>query len=164
MSQIKLREFITSISTTNKSSVFKTGSLSQSKVVFFFSFSNRVFFHGHWRDSRGMEETIFYSTLPPPPAHEHSDIYLQLCMWDNYHAFLITTLVFTRLLLDEIYHLIELSFDSLTDDATLVCLIDSLILGFCYSNLTRETGGFEPTSTITIVLQSSQLIKCASHP
>ena len=26
------------------------------------------------QDSRGREETIFYSTLPYPPAHEHSDI------------------------------------------------------------------------------------------
>ena len=31
------------------------------------------------QDSRGREGTIFYSTLPLPPAHEHSDIYLQLC-------------------------------------------------------------------------------------
>ena len=30
------------------------------------------------QDSRGMEGTIFYSTLPLPPAHEHWDIYLQL--------------------------------------------------------------------------------------
>ena len=63
------------------------------------------------QDSRGREGTIFYSTLPLPPAHEHSDIYLQLCMWDDYHIFLIAPLVFTRLLLDEIYHLIELLFD-----------------------------------------------------
>ena len=28
------------------------------------------------QDSRGREVTIFYSTLPLPPAHEHSDIYL----------------------------------------------------------------------------------------
>ena len=34
---------------------------------------------------------MFYSTLPLPPAHEHWDIYLQLCMWDDYHAFLIAT-------------------------------------------------------------------------
>ena len=61
--------------------------------------------------SRGREGTIFYSTLPLPSAHEHSDIYLQLCTWDDYHIFLIATLVFTRLLLDEIYHLIELLFD-----------------------------------------------------
>ena len=32
------------------------------------------------QDNRGREGTIFYSTLPLPAAHEHSDIYLQLCM------------------------------------------------------------------------------------
>ena len=63
------------------------------------------------QDSRRREGTIFYSTLPLPPAREHSEIYLQLCMWDDYHIFLIATLVFTRLLLDGIYHLIELPFD-----------------------------------------------------
>ena len=61
--------------------------------------------------SRGREGTMFYSTLPLPPAHKHSDIYLQLCMWDDYHLFLITLLVFTRLPLNEIYHLIKLPFD-----------------------------------------------------
>ena len=61
-------------------------------------------------DGKGREGTIFHSALPLLPAHEHWDIYLQLCMWDDYHAFLIATLVFTRLLLDEIYHLIELPF------------------------------------------------------
>ena len=116
------------------------------------------------QDSRGREETIFYSTLPLPPAHEHSDIYLQLCMWDDYHIFLIATLVFTRLLLDEIYHLIELPFEWLIDDAMFVCLLDELILGFCYSDLTLETGGFELASTITFVLQVNRLTKCASHP
>ena len=52
-----------------------------------------------------------YSTLALPPAHEHSYIYLQVCTWDDYLIFLIATLVFTRLLLDEIYHLIGLLFD-----------------------------------------------------
>ena len=74
--------------------------------------------------------SIFYSTLPLPLAHEHSDIYLQLCMWGDYHVFLIATLVFTRLLLDEIYHLIELLFDWLIDDAMFVCLLEELILRF----------------------------------
>ena len=75
-------------------------------------FSIRIFFHGHWRlTGKQGKETIFYSTLPLPPAQEHSDIYLQLCMWDDCHVFLIATLVFTRLLLDEMYHLIELPFD-----------------------------------------------------
>ena len=86
------------------------------------------------QDIRGREGTIFYSTLPLPPAHEHSDTYLQLCMWDDYQVFLIATLVFTRLLLDEIYHLIELPFDWLIDDTVFVCLLDELILGLCYSD------------------------------
>ena len=55
------------------------------------------------QDSREREGTIFYFTLPLPPTHEHSDVYLQLCMWDDYHIFSIAPLVFTRLLLDENY-------------------------------------------------------------
>ena len=45
-----------------------------------------------------------------------------------------------------------------------VCLLDGLILRFCYRNLIRETGGLEFASTITLVLQANGLIKCASHP
>ena len=63
--------------------------------------------------------------------------------------------MFTRLLLDGIYHLIELPFESLIDDAMFVCLFDELTLGFCYSDLTLETGGFELASTITLVLQAN---------
>ena len=44
-----------------------------------------------------------------------------------------------------------------------VCLLDELILGFCYSDLTWETGGFELASTITLVLQANRLTKRASH-
>ena len=64
-----------------------------------FFFSIRVFFTdtGDSLDSRGSEGTIFYSTLPFPPAHKHWNIYLQLCMWHDYHVFLTATLVFTRL-------------------------------------------------------------------
>ena len=116
------------------------------------------------QDSRGREGTIFYPTLPLPPAHENWDIYLQLCMWDDYHVFLIATVVFTWLLLDEIYHLIELPFEWLIDDAMFVCLLDELIRGFCYSDLTLETGAFELASTITLVLQANRLTKRASHP
>ena len=86
------------------------------------------------QDSRGRLWTIFYSTLPLSPAHEHWNIYLQLCVWDDHHVFLIATLMFTRLLLDEIYHLIVLPFHWLIDDAMFVCFLDGLILGFCYSN------------------------------
>ena len=77
---------------------------------------------------------------------------------------LIATLVFTRLLLNEICHLIKLPFDWLINDAMLVCLIDELILGFVTAILTWETVGFELTLTITLALQANRLTKCASHP
>ena len=51
------------------------------------------------------------SFIPLYHFHLLTNIYLQLCTWDDYYIFLIATLVFTRLLLDEIYHLIELLFD-----------------------------------------------------
>ena len=46
------------------------------------------------------------------------------------------------------------------DDAMFVCLLDELILGFCYSELTLETGGFELASSITLVLQANRRTKC----
>ena len=46
----------------------------------------------------------------------------------------------------------------------LVCLLDELILGFGYIDLTLETSGFELASIITLVLQANELTKCASHP
>ena len=70
-------------------------------------------------------------------------------------------LVFTRLLLDEFFHLIELPFESLIDDAMFVCLLDELIQGICYSNLTLETGGFKISSTITLAVEANRLTKCA---
>ena len=50
--------------------------------VFFFFFLSGFSFTDtdDSQGSRGREGTIFYSTLPLPPAHEHSDNYLQLCM------------------------------------------------------------------------------------
>ena len=72
--------------------------------------------------------------------------------------------MFTRLLLDQIYHLIKLPFECLIDDTMFVCLLDELILGFYYSDLTLKTGGFELVSTITLVLQANRLAKSASHP
>ena len=68
-----------------------------SKYFVFFSIRVFVTDTDDSQDSRGREGTIFYSTLPFPSTHEHWDIYLQLCIWDDYHVFLIATLVFTRL-------------------------------------------------------------------
>ena len=55
-------------------------------------------------------------------------------------------------------------FTILIDDVMLIviCLVDDLILGSCYSNLTRETSGLELVSTITLVLQANRLTKCTT--
>ena len=91
-------------------------------VISIVVFSIRVFLTDtdDSQDNRETEGNI-YSTPPLRPAHEHWNIYLQLCMWDDYHIILIATLVFTRLLRVETYHLIELPFEWLIDDA-MFCL------------------------------------------
>ena len=116
------------------------------------------------QDSREREGTFFYSTLPLPLAHEHSDIYVQLWTWDDYHIFLIATLVFTRLLLDEIYHLIELLFDWLMMWYwfKFVCLfIWFKVLLQLYDM--EETGGLELAWTFTLAFQANRLTKYASQ-
>ena len=111
----------------------------------------------------GRERTIFYSTRSLPPAHKHSDIYLQLCMWEDYHWLLIRALVFTRLLFDEILPPYQITIWLIDWWCMFICLLDNLILVFCYCNLIRETRGFELPSVIILVLQANQLTKCASH-
>ena len=131
-------------------------------IIFFllgFSFKDTDLSH----DSRGGEATIFYSTVPLPAAHEHSDIYFQLYTWDNYYIFLIATLAFTTLLLHSMrlttlsnYYLINWGCNMLV----FVCWFD---LRFCYSYFSWETGGLGLASTIIFVLQANRLTKCASH-
>ena len=81
-------------------------------------------------------------------------------------TFLIAMLVFTRLLLDEIYHLpyYQLIWQ-LSNWLMMQCLFTWWIdTRFCYSDLTLETSGFELASAITLVLQANRLTKCASQP
>ena len=71
-------------------------------------------------------------------AHRHSNIYLQLCMEDDYQVFLIASLVTTRQLLDENYYLFKLPFDWLMMWWNVnLCLLDYLILDFVVANLKR---------------------------
>ena len=74
--------------------------------------------------------------------------------------FLIATLVITRLLLDEIYHFIELLFDWLMIWCwfLFVCLLIWFDFRFCYSFLTWETDGLELASTIILVLQPNRTL------
>ena len=83
------------------------------------------------QDNRWREMTIFRSTLPLPPAHEQ-------CLWDDYHIFLIALLVFTRLLLDEIYQTAtrwdlppyRITIWLIDVMLIFVCLLVDLIIGF----------------------------------
>ena len=90
--------------------------------------------------------TKLYSSLPLTFTYKHSDIYLQLSMWDDHQIFLFAPRVTTRLLLDEFYHLTELQF-WLIDDAILVSVsfFHDLNLDICYSSFSLETRGFELT-------------------
>ena len=107
---------------------------------------------------------MLYSFLLLPPAYEHSDIYLQLCMWDDYHLFLIASFVTIRLLLDEFYHLIELLF-WLTDDAMLVsvCLLDSRFL-LQYFVIWSKWIWTPIDYHYHPLLEANWLSKCTSHP
>ena len=76
------------------------------------SLSVRIFFcHGHSRltSQQGKGgDNIFVTLYHFHPLTNSQTFIFKLCMWDDYHIFLIAPLVFTRLLLDEIYDLIEL--------------------------------------------------------
>ena len=140
--------------------IFHKNSVQHLKQTFFFhqDFLSRKLTI-HTTAAEGME----VSFIQLPPAHEHSDIYLQLCMWNDYYIFLIASLVFTTTRWDLPHYRITIW---LIDDVTLsFCLFawwfDSGF--FCCSNLRPETGGFELASTITLVLQANRLTKCPSH-
>ena len=49
----------------------------------------------HWKEGKG--RGYLYSSLPHSSTHKHSDIYLQLCIWDDYSVFSITVHAITRL-------------------------------------------------------------------
>ena len=61
----------------------------------------------HWQFTRkhGKGEDHLFSSLILPNTDKHSDIYLILCMWDDYHEFWIPPLVITKLLIEENYQL-----------------------------------------------------------
>ena len=58
------------------------------------------------------------------------------------------------------YHLINW----LIDDAMFVCLLDELILGFCYSDFDMGNRWISTRIDYTLVLKANRLTKCASHP
>ena len=85
-------------------------------------------------------------------------------MWDDYHIFLIASLVFTRLLLNEIYHLIELPFDWLIDNAMFVGLLDELFAGFLLQQFNMENQWFWTHIDDHPCITSERTNQSASYP
>ena len=107
--------------------------------------------HGTAEEERGQ------SVIPLYHFHPLTNISLHLGMWYDYHIFLIVPLIFTRLLLDEIYHLMQLPFVYWWYDIKF--LFEYVILWFwlfSYSNLRWEINGFKLASSITIELQAKR--------
>ena len=91
----------------------------------------------HRTAGEGRGPFLFHSTTS---THSQTDIYLQPCMWDDYHIF------FNR---NACIYQTATRWD-------FIHLLPAILI--------RETGGLELTSTVTLVLQVNQLTKCASHP
>ena len=101
------------------------------KIIFF---SIRLFFHGYWlftgQQGKGQGHLLFHCTTST--TSKSFIFYLQLCMWDDYHLSLITSLVFTRLLrtFRHLFAFFHARWLWHIDDVMLlfVCLLDDLIL------------------------------------
>ena len=116
------------------------------------------------QDSKGRDGTIFYSTLPLPSAHEHSDIYFSTLhvKWPSHIWHHISRIDQSTTRWDLPPYRITIW---VIDDVMLrfVCLLVDLIQGFCYSYLKLETAGLELAATITLVLQANRLTRYASE-
>ena len=94
------------------------------KKLYSIFFSIIVLFHGYWQlteqQGKGEDHLLIHSTTPNrSQTLTHSFTTLHV---GSLSHFLIALLVFTRLLLDEIYHLIELPFWLINDVTLSVCL------------------------------------------
>ena len=115
----------------------------------------RVFFHRHWRitGQQGKGGDHLYSSPLLPPANEHSDIYLQIFAWGDYHVFLCRSLITTR------WDLPPRRITIWLRDESMQCLfIWWFNSRLCYSNLTRETGRFQLASIITSFTSQPTLV------
>ena len=128
--------------------------------LYTFLFSIRVFFHGHWQLTAG-EGRIPSTTSTRSRTFRQLFATLHL-RWLSHIFNRITCIYQAALLLDEIYHCIELLFDWC--DVDFRCLLVDLILDFVTAIWLEKPVGLVPASTIILVLQANQLIKCASHP
>ena len=83
----------------------------------------------------------------------------------HFHSFPNIQTFITRLLLDEIYHLIELPFDLLMMWRWfLFVYVMIMILAFLLQQFQIGSRWIWTRLTTTLVLQANRLTKCASHP
>ena len=132
-------------------------------------FSTRDFFHRHWRftgqQGKGRGHFLFHYTTTSTRLRTF------VCFIDIYLQHLFATLhvrwlsrIFNR---NACVYQTATRWDLppyritiwLIDDAMFVCLLDELILGFCYSNFDMGNRWIELASTITLVLQRNRLTK-----
>ena len=145
------------------SEVHKHTDLTYIHILFFVG----VFFHRHCRfteqQGKGMDRVLFhFTTFTRSRTFRHSSATLYM-KWLP-HIFSRIACVYqiaTRWDLPPYWITIWLIDNTLL---VFVCLLNDLILSFCYSHLTQEAGVFELASTALLVLQANRLIKCASHP
>ena len=128
---------------------------------FFIFFSIRASFNGHWRltgqQRKGRDKFLLHSITSTRSRTFKYLFPFLLVRWLSHIFNRIGCIYQTAIRWDLPPYRITIW---LIDDIMLifVCLLGDLVLGFCYSNLTRETGGLEIAST------TNQLTKCASHP
>ena len=67
--------------------------VNQWKLIYIYFMSVFFYRHSQFTGQKEREGDNFCSSVQFPLAHEYSEIYFQLCMWDDYHAFLIAPLV-----------------------------------------------------------------------
>ena len=129
-------------------------------------FSIKDFFHRHWRltgqQGKGGAHFLFHSTMSTRSWTFRHLFATWHVRWLS-HIFNRTACIYqtaTRWNLPPYRITIWL-----IDDVNLVfvCLLDDLIVGFCYRYLIQETGGLELASTITLVLQANPLTRSTSH-
>ena len=93
--------------------------------LYSFSFAN----NGDSQNSRERKGTSLI-TVPFSPTHKHSDIYLQLCIWDFYLVFVMAVHVITRLLLLELVFnwMLNAFFFSLLCETVLICHRQNVVI------------------------------------
>ena len=127
------------------------------------NFSIRVFFHRHWpftgQQGKERNHLLFYSTTSTRSwalRHLFATLHVR---WLSRKACIYQTA--TRWDLPP-YRITTWMIDDLM--LIFVCVLDDLILGFWYRNLTWESDKIELTSETPLVLKANRLAKCGSHP